>query len=49
MKKTKTSSAKSFKLHFKPCAKSLIQIKNRSGSRIETCGTPALMPSQSEH
>ena len=45
----KVSSAKSLGLDFKPSAKSLILFKKKSGLRIKPCGTPTLMPCQSEH
>ena len=47
MEKTEVSLAKTFTLGFKPSAKSLIEIKNKSEPRMEPCRTPALMPCQS--
>ena len=49
MGKNEVLSAKHLTRPFNPSAKSLIQIKKRSEPRIEPCGTPALIPCQSEH
>ena len=42
MEKREVSSAKSLILEDKPLAKSLIDIKNDNGPRMELWGTPAL-------